>query len=253
MLLPAKSGHAGGPLGMADIFTALYFHILRHDPQKPEWEQRDRLILSNGHICPVLYATLAHAGYFPLDELPTLRQFGSRLQGHPNHLELPGIENSSGPLGQGYSIAVGTALALQLDGKSSQVYCISSDGEHDEGQVWEAAMMAAKHKLHNLCVIIDRNNIQIDGHTEDIMPLESLRAKYEAFNWYVIEIDGHNFEEIIEACQMAKSIFEKPVAIIAHTIPGKGVDFMQWKSEWHGKAPSASEASEALRQLAVRN
>ena len=249
MLLEAKSGHAGGPLGMADIFTALYFHVLHHDPKRPDWVDRDRVVLSNGHICPVLYATLARAGYFPLDELNTLRQLGTRLQGHPNRLDLPGVENSSGPLGQGYSIAVGMALALQLEGKNSQVYCIVSDGEHNEGQVWEAAMSAAKYRLHNLAIIIDRNNIQIDGHTEQVMPLESLKAKYEAFNWHVIEIDGHNFDEIIDACHMAKAVFEKPVAIIAHTIPGRGVDFMERKSEWHGKAPSAEQAESALQQL----
>lgn len=251
MLLAAQSGHAGGPLGMADIFATLYFDILRHDPKRPNWPDRDRLILSNGHICPVLYATLAHAGYFPRAELKTLRQFGSRLQGHPNRLDLPGVENSSGPLGQGYSIAVGMALALQLQGNNAQVYCISSDGEHNEGQVWEAAMSASKYRLHNLAVIIDRNNIQIDGHTENVMPLESLRAKYEAFNWHVIEIDGHNFDEIRDACDMAKAVFAKPVAIIAHTIPGKGVDFMQWKPEWHGKAPSQEQAEDALNQLRI--
>ncbi len=249
MVLAAKSGHVAGPLGMADIFTALYFHVLRHNPKKPDWVDRDRLVLSNGHICPVLYATLAHAGYFPLSELKTLRQLGSHLQGHPNRFELSGVENSSGPLGQGYSQAVGIALALQMDGKTSQVYCVSSDGEHNEGQVWEAAMAAAKFRLHNLAVIIDRNNIQIDGHTEDVMPLESLRAKYEAFNWHVIEIDGHNFEQIIDACEMAKAVYAKPVVIIANTIPGKGVDFMEWKSEWHGKAPDKAEAKRALAEL----
>lgn len=253
MLVRAKSGHAAGPLGMADIFTTLYFHVLRHNPEKPQWSERDRLVLSNGHICPVLYATLARAGYFPVSELKTYRQFGTRLQGHPNMNDLPGVENSSGPLGQGYSQAVGMALALRLEGKTSQVYCISSDGEHNEGQVWEAAMAAAKFKLHNLAVIIDRNNIQIDGHTEEVMPLESLKAKYEAFNWHVIEIDGHNFEQIIDACDMAKAVYEKPVAIIAHTVPGKGVDFMQWKYEWHGKAPNEEEAKIALKQLRTLN
>lgn len=253
MLVRAKSGHAAGPMGMADIFATLYFHVLRHNPDKPNWALRDRLVLSNGHICPVLYATLARAGYFPISELKTYRQFGSRLQGHPNRDDLPGIENSSGPLGQGYSQAVGMALALRLDGSSSQVYCISSDGEHNEGQVWEAAMSAAKFRLHNLAVIIDRNNIQIDGHTEDVMPLESLKAKYEAFNWHVIEIDGHNFEQIIDACQMAKAVYEKPVAIIARTVPGKGVDFMQWNHEWHGKAPNPKEGKDALKQLRSLN
>lgn len=249
MLVHAKSGHAAGPLGMADIFTALYFGILRHEPQRPDWAGRDRLVLSNGHICPVLYATLARAGYFPIRELSSYRQFGSRLQGHPSAHQLPGVENSSGPLGQGYSQAVGMALALQLQGQSNQVYCITSDGEHNEGQVWEAVLLAAKHRLHNLAVIIDRNNIQIDGHTEEVLPLESLRAKYLAFNWHVLEIDGHDFDQISEACQMAKAVYEKPVAIIAHTIPGKGVDFMQWNHAWHGRAPTPAEAKQALQQL----
>lgn len=253
MLVRAKSGHAAGPLGMADIFATLYFNVLRHDPKKPKWKYRDRLVLSNGHICPVLYATLARAGYFPLSELKTYRQLGSPLQGHPNRLDLPGVENSSGPLGQGYSQAIGMALALQLDGNNAQVYCITSDGEHNEGQTWEAAMAAAKYRLHNLAVIIDRNNIQIDGHTEEVMPLDDLKAKYEAFNWHVIEIDGHNVTEIIDACEMAKAVYEKPVAIIARTIPGKGVDFMQWKYEWHGKAPNEEEAKKALKQLRTLN
>ncbi len=249
MLAAAPGGHTAGPLGMADIFTALYFSVLHHDPQQPNWLERDRLVLSNGHICPVLYTTLAHAGYFPKEELATLGQFGSRLQGHPSRLDLPGIENSSGPLGQGISQAIGMALAGNLDKKSYEVYCVMGDGEQDEGQVWEAVMFAGKHKLHNLAVIIDRNNIQISGFTEEVMPLESLRDKYEAFNWHVLDIDGHNMQAIIDACHEAKAIFEKPVAIIAHTIPGKGVDFMQNQPEWHGKIPNAQEAEEALGQL----
>ncbi len=249
MLLKAGSGHVAGPLGMADIFAVLYFSVLRHDPQKPHWADRDRLVVSNGHICPVMYAALAEAGYFPKHWLSTLRQIDSKLQGHPNHLDTPGVETSSGPLGQGISQAVGMALAGKLDQKNYQVYCVMSDGEHNEGQVWEALMSASKYKLHNLAVIIDRNNIQIDGYTENIMPLESLKAKYEAFNWHVLEIDGHNIEAIINACDEAKAIFEKPVAIIAHTIPGKGVDFMQWKPEWHGKAPNKVEAEVALKEL----
>ncbi len=249
MLLKAGSGHAAGPLGMADIFAALYFSVLRHNPENPNWVDRDRLVLSNGHICPVLYAALAEAGYFPKSWLGTLRQINGKLQGHPNRLDTPGVETSSGPLGQGISQAVGMALAGKIDQKNYQVYCVMSDGEHDEGQVWEAVMMASKHKLHNLAVIIDRNNIQIDGFTEDIMPLESLRAKYEAFNWHVLEIDGHNMKAIIDACDEAKAIFEKPVAIIAHTIPGKGVDFMQWNPDWHGKAPNQEEAKKALSEL----
>ncbi|MDP2704847.1 MAG: transketolase [Patescibacteria group bacterium] len=252
MLVEAGSGHTAGPLGMADIFTALYFHILKHDPKNPKWEERDRLVLSNGHICPVLYATMAHAGYFPLDELKTLRKFGTRLQGHPHREYLPFLENSSGPLGSGLSQAVGMALADRIDnGKTSQryIYCLLSDGEHDAGNMWEGAMLAGKEKLRNLIAFVDRNNIQIDGFTEDIMPLESLRAKWEAWNWHVLEIDGHNFEEIIDAVNEAKAIFEKPSVIIAHTIPGKGVAEFERKYEWHGKPPNKEEAQKALAEL----
>jgi transketolase len=259
MLVAAKSGHSAGPLGMADVFTALYFAVMKHDPKNPSWEERDRLILSNGHICPVLYATLANAGYFPKKELLTLRKFGTRLQGHPHIGSLPGVENTSGPLGQGYSQAAGQALGLKMDGRRQRVYVVTGDGEHDEGQVWEAIGLISKHKLHNLTCIIDRNNIQIDGFTEDVMPLESLRAKYEAFNWHVLEVDGHNIQSIIDACREAESIFEKPTVIIAHTIPGKGVDFMEWRYEWHGAPPGLSnipgsppkeqQASKALSEL----
>lgn len=251
MLLAAGSGHSGGPLGMADIFSALYFNILNHDPAKPDWKDRDRLILSNGHICPVRYATMAHAGYFPITELKTLRKLGSRLQGHPHRGALPGIETTSGPLGSGLSQAIGLALAGRIDGAKWRVICLMSDGEQEEGNTWEAAMLAGKYKLNNLTALMDRNNIQIDGFTEDIMPLEPLREKYEAFNWHVIEIDGHNMEEIIDAFSQAKAIFEKPTLIIAHTIPGKGVDFMENKFEWHGKPPNKEEAEEALKQLKV--
>jgi len=249
MLTTAGSGHSAGSLGMADVFTALYFNILNHDPQKPDWPERDRLVLSNGHICPVLYATLAHAGYFPLHELKTLRQLGSKLQGHPYNLVLPGLETSSGPLGQGTSQAIGMALAAKMDDQKHQVYVLTSDGEQDEGQTWEAVMFAGKHKMDNLTMIIDRNNIQIDGFTEDIMPLEPLKEKYEAFNWHVIDIDGHNMEEIIDACNKAKAIYEKPVVIIAHTIPGKGVDFMEFDPSWHGKPPKGKESEQALHDL----
>ncbi len=249
MLLEAGSGHSAGPLGMADIFTALYFSVLTHNPKKPLWDGRDRVVLSNGHICPVLYATLAHAGYFPKKELATLRQLGTRLQGHPHRGSLPGIENTSGPLGQGLSQAVGMAIAAKMDKKKHVVYCLMSDGEHDEGQTWEAIMLAGKLHLDNLTCILDRNNIQIDGVTEEIMPLESVKAKYEAFNWHVIEVDGHNIEQIIDACAMAKAIVEKPVMIIAHTIPGKGVDFMEFQYEWHGKPPNKEEAKLALHEL----
>lgn len=249
MLLKAGSGHSAGPLGMADIFTALYFHILRHDPKNPSWDVRDRVILSNGHICPVLYATMAHAGYFPVEELSTLRKFGSRLQGHPHREALPGLETSSGPLGSGMSQAVGMAIAARMDKRDTWIYCLVSDGEHDAGNTWEAALLAGKEKLWNLIAIMDRNNIQIDGFTEDIMPLEPVRAKYEAFGWHVIEIDGHNFEEIVNAVEQAKAIYEKPKMIIAHTIPGKGVDFMERKFEWHGKPPNKEEAEKALAEL----
>jgi len=249
MLVEAGSGHSAGPLDMADVFTALYFHVLNHNPKKPDWDQRDRLYLSNGHICPVRYVTMAHAGYFPKKELMTLRKLGTRLQGHPSRHDFPPIESSSGPLGQGLSIACGAAYAARMDGQRHFVYCLTSDGEHQEGQTWEAAMFAGNNKLHNLIQIMDRNNIQIDGHTEEIMPLEPLRQKYEAFNWHVIEIDGHNIEEVIDACNMAKAIYEKPTVIIAHTIAGKGVDFMEYDYLWHGKPPKPDEGREALRQL----
>jgi transketolase len=249
MLLEAKSGHSAGPLGMADVFTALYFNVMEHDPKKPKWPGRDRLILSCGHICPVLYASMAEAGYFPKEELNTLRKFESRLQGHPHNLSLPGIENSSGPLGQGLSQAVGMALSARLNGQGHRIYCITSDGEQNEGQAWEAMMLAGKYKLSNLTFIMDRNNIQIDGFTEDVMPLEPLRAKYEAFNLHVIEVDGNNIQQVINALQEAKAIYEKPTMIIAHTIPGKGVQFMERKYEWHGMPPNKEQAAQALDEL----
>ncbi len=249
MLVEAKSGHSAGPLGMADIFTALYFHILNHDPAKPDWGERDRLILSHGHICPVRYAAMARVGYFPVSELKTLRKLDSRLQGHPHRGSLPGLETTSGPLGSGLSQATGLALAGRMDNAKWRVICLMSDGEQDEGNTWEGVMLAGKNKLHNLTAVLDRNNIQIDGFTEDIMPLDDLKAKYEAFNWHVIEIDGHNMQEIIAAFDEAKAIFEKPTLILAHTIPGKGVSFMENKYEWHGKPPNEEEAKLALAEL----
>lgn len=249
MLVTAGSGHSAGPLGMADVFTALYFNVLNHSPQNPKWDGRDRLVLSAGHICPVLYATLAEAGYFHKNELKTLRKLGSRLQGHPHNLDLPGIENSSGPLAQGLSQAVGMALAFAMDNLKNRVYLVMSDGEQQEGQIWEAVMFAGNRKLHNLTAIIDRNNIQIDGFTENVMPLENLKAKYEAFNWHVLEVDGHNLQQIIDACLEAKSIYEKPTVIIAHTIPGKGVDFMEGDFKWHGNPPNKEQAALALKEL----
>lgn len=250
MLLEAGSGHSAGPLGMADIFTALYFNILNIDPKKPDWAERDRLFLSCGHICPVLYATLAERGFFPREELQTLRKLGTRLQGHPERMrKLPGVEFTSGPLGSGLAQACGYAYAGRMDGNGFRVYCIGSDGEHDEGNHWEAVMFAGKNNLNNLTLIVDRNNIQIDGYTEDIMPLEPLEEKYKAFNWHVLHVDGHNIGEVIDAVNHSKAVFENPTVIIAHTIPGKGVDFMEGKFEWHGKAPNKDEAKKALHDL----
>ena len=249
MVSRAGSGHIAGALDMADIFTAMYFHILNHDPKRPDWPDRDRLVLSNGHICPVYYAALAHAGYFPVKELETLRRLGSRLQGHPHRGALPGVETTSGPLGSGLSQASGIALAARLDGKRYQVYCLTSDGELGEGNYWEAAMFAGKNRLSNLTVFVDRNNIQIDGFTEQVMPLEPLAEKYRAFNWHVLEIDGHNFEEIAAAAAEAKAIHEQPTVVIAHTIPGKGVDFMENDYLWHSKPFKPGEAEKALKEL----
>jgi transketolase len=241
-LVEAGSGHTAGPLGMADIFTVLFFHTANINPKKPDWPERDRIVLSNGHICPLLYATMAHRGYFPLTELKTLRKFGSRLQGHPWREFLPMLETSSGPLASGLSQAVGMALADKIDhgltGKK-RIFALLSDGELESGQTWEAAMLAGKEKLHNLTAVVDRNNIQIDGYTEDIMPLESLSEKWKAWNWHVIEIDGHNIEEITDAFEAAKGVFGKPTVIIAHTIPGKGVKEFERDYRWHGIPPGA--------------
>jgi len=252
MLLSAGSGHTAGPLGMADIFALMYFHVLRHEPKDPLWSGRDRVILSNGHICPVLYATMAHAGYFPVEELKTLRKFGSRLQGHPHREWLPGIETSSGPLGSGLSQAIGMALAERMDrGRTSNTYfyVFMGDGELDAGQVWEAVMLAGKERLANILVIIDRNNIQIDGYTWDVMPLEPLYEKWESFNWQVQEVDGHNFEAMNDAIGKAQSAYGMPSVIIAHTIPGKGVDGFEKDYTWHGKPPNKEEAAYALEEL----
>ncbi len=249
MLVAAGSGHSAGPLGMADVFTALYFSVLNIDPKRPTWSDRDRFVLSCGHINPVFYAALAHRGFFPRRELLTLRQLGTRLHGHPHNLALPGVENSSGPLGQGLSQGIGMALAARLDRKRWHTYIVVSDGEHDEGQTWEAVMLAGKYRLSNLTAIMDRNNIQIDGFTEEIMPLESVREKYEAFRWHVLEVDGHNIPAVISACTEARAIYEKPTLIIAHTIPGKGVDFMENDYKWHGVPPNAEQAKIALQEL----
>lgn len=240
-LLEAGSGHSAGPLGMADIFTAFYFHILNHDPKNPDWADRDRLILSNGHICPIRYVSMAQAGYLPLDELKTLRKIDSRLQGHPHRTALPGLETTSGPLGEGVSQAIGIALAAKMDKKKYYTYVITGDGELNEGNIWEALMFAGKNKINNLTMIIDRNNIQIDGFTEDVMPLESLKSKLEAFNWQVFEVDGHNIRMFVDAINEAHAVYEKPTVIIAHTIPGKGVDYMEKDFHWHGNPPGIAD------------
>ncbi len=237
MLVAAGSGHLAGPLGMADIFTALYFNVLKHDPKNPDMPERDRLFLSNGHIAPVRYATMAHAGYFPVEECLTLRKFGSRLQGHPERDMLPGLESTSGPLGSGLSEAAGYAYAARMDGKTFRTYCAVSDGEQAEGNTWEGVMFAGKYRLSNLTAIMDRNNIQIDGDTEDVMPLEPLRDKYEAFNWHVIEVDGHNIPQFIAACAEVNAIREKPTMILAHTTPGKGIPEIENDYRWHGNPP----------------
>jgi len=249
MLLEAGSGHSAGSLGMADVFTAFYFHILNHRPTEPDWPDRDRLILSNGHICPVRYAAMAHAGYFPVAELLTLRKLGSRLQGHPERLRLPGVETTSGPLGSGLAQASGYAYAARMDGRKFKVYAFCSDGEHDAGNHWETVLFAGKNKLANLTALVDRNNIQIDGFTEDVMPLEPLVDKYKAFKWNVLEIDGHNMHQIVDAVDQAKAVHDRPTVIIAHTIPGRGVEFMENLPEWHGKPPNLGETIEALAEL----
>lgn len=250
MLENAGSGHSAGPLGMADLLTALYFDVMKHDPKNPNWDERDVFLLSNGHTVPVQYAAMAHAGYFPKEELMTLRQLGSRLQGHPERTKLPGLENTSGPLGSGLSQAAGIALAMRMNTQLQRwVYVMMGDGEQNEGNVWEAAMLASKYRLNNIIAITDRNNIQIDGPTEDVMPLDDLKAKWEAFGWYVIDIDGNNMEAIIDACAMGRAIVERPVMIIAHTVPGKGVDFMEYDFRWHGAPPNKEQAKEALKDL----
>lgn len=250
MLEEAGSGHSAGPLDLSDIFTALYFDILNIDPKKPDWSERDMLVLSAGHNAPVLYAAMANAGFFPKKELMTLRKYGSRLQGHPERTMLPGVETTGGPLGNGLGQAAGMAYVLKMAGNNKRwVYCVMGDGELNEGVIWESALFSGKYKLSNLIGIIDRNNIQIDGPTEQIMPLEDLKAKWDAFGWHVIEVDGHNIESFIDACSMGRAIVEKPTVIIAHTIPGKGVDFMEYDYHWHGMPPNSKQAKEALNKL----
>lgn len=249
MLTSAGSGHTAGSLGMVEILVSLYFGILNQDPKKPNWNERDRFFLSNGHVCPALYAVLSHAGYFPREKLKTLRKLGSPLQGHPERERLPGIESTSGPLGEGLAQAAGYAYAAKMDNRHFRIFCITSDAEHQEGNHWEAVLFSAKYKLSNLTVFVDRNNIQIGGNTEDVMPLEPLKEKYLAFNWNVIEIDGHNFEEIFNAVKKARVVYDKPSVIIAKTIPGKGVSFMEGDFKWHGKVPTREEETDALKEL----
>lgn len=251
MLEHAGSGHSAGPLGLAEIFAALYFDIMKLDPKHPEWDERDFFFLSNGHCVPIQYAAMAEAGFFPKEELMTLRRLGSRLQGHPERTKLPGLENTSGPLGSGLSQAAGVAYTLQYIDKQPHrwVYAVTGDGELDEGNIWEAAMFAGKNKLSQLVVFVDRNNIQIDGTTDQVMPLEDLHGKWESFGWHVQEIDGHNVESVIDAASMARAITNKPSVIIAHTIPGKGVDFMEYDYHWHGAPPNSEQAKEALHKL----
>jgi transketolase len=255
MLLAAGSGHSAGPLDLADILTALYFDIMNIDPKKPEWSERDLFFLSNGHTVPVQYATLAERGYFDVKELQTLRKLGSRLQGHPERTKLPGLENTSGPLGSGLSQAAGYAYSLQYLDKEPHrfVYVVTGDGELNEGNIWEAAMFAGKYKLSQLVVFVDRNNIQIDGTTEDVMPLEDLRGKWESFGWHVQEIDGNNIESVIDAASIARAISNRPSVIISHTVPGRGVDFMEYDYHWHGGAPGVGVPNSEQAKIALHN
>jgi transketolase len=249
MLEEAGSGHTAGPLGMSDMFAALYFEIMQHDPKNVDWIERDWLFLSNGHTVPVRYAAMAHAGYFPIKELLTLRKFGSRLQGHPERHALPGIEHTAGPLGTGLGQAAGVATGLRLDGNKNHVFCITGDGELNCGNIWESAMFAGHNGLSNLTAIVDRNNIQINGMTENVMQLENLVGKWTSFGWHVIEIDGHNIQQFVDAVSQAKAIQNKPTCIIAHTIPGKGIKEIENEFGWHGKPPTTKEKQRFLKEL----
>ena len=246
----AGSGHPGGSLSAAEIMTALYFGDVMHvDPENPDWEDRDRFILSKGHVAPVLYSVLARKGFFPTEELKTLRQFGSILQGHPHKMSTPGLDCSSGSLGQGLSVANGIAIGLKKQNKDSRVYCLLGDGELQEGQIWEAVMTAAQHKLDNVCAIVDYNHVQLDGTTEDIKDLGDLVEKWHAFGWNVIEVDGHNLEAVLKAFAMAAAFKGKPTVLIANTVKGKGVSFMENDCNWHGTAPNADQLAQALEEV----
>lgn len=249
MTTAAGSGHPGGSLSCVDVITALYFHAMRHDPKNPSWLNRDRFVLSKGHAAPTLYAALAECGYFPVQELKNLRKFGSILQGHPDRNRVPGVENSSGSLGNGLAIANGMALAAKIDARPYRVYVLLGDGECQEGLIWEAAMFAAHHKIDNLTAIVDRNGLQIDGPTEQVMSVEPLASKWRSFGWHVIEVDGHDIPAIIEACEQAKEVRGRPTVIIAHLIKGRGVSFMEWVAGFHGKTLSPKDLEKALAEL----
>jgi transketolase len=250
MIATAGSGHPGGSLSAADIVTALYFKVMRHDPKNPRWPDRDRFILSKGHVAPILYAALAECGYFPVEELSTLRKLDSRLQGHTDRTLTPGVEMSAGSLGQGLSFGIGVALAARLDKRGYQAYVLLGDGECEEGQVWEAAMFAPHFQMDNLTAIVDNNGLQLDGRCCDIMGIEPLADKWRAFNWHVLEINGHDMSQILQALKEARQIKQRPTVIIAHTVKGKGVSFMENNVDFHGKAPTPQEAEIALKELA---
>lgn len=251
MLAEAGSGHSAGPLGMADLMAVLYFDVMKHRPSEPDWDGRDLFFLSHGHTAPVLYAALARAGYFPVEELSTLRRLGSRLQGHPERNTAPGIENTSGPLGSGLSQAAGYAYSLRHINHDPHrtIYVALGDGELNEGNVWEAAMFAAAHKLDNLVAVVDRNRIQIDGDTEEVMPLGDLGKKWDAFGWYVLDVDGHNIAALRHAFGLAKTVVGRPTVVIAHTVPGRGVSFMERDHRWHGRPPTTEQRDAALAEL----
>jgi len=249
MIYCRKSGHPGGSLSAADIIAALFFHQLRIDPKNPNWEDRDRFILSKGHACSTLYATLAKKGFFPVEDCKYWGHIGCHLQGHPDRLKTPGVDMTSGCLGHGINIGAGLSLAARLRGVDYHTYVVTGDGEAQAGVFWEGAMLAGKYRLSNLTAIMDYNKVQLDGRIEDIMPLEPLRAKWEAFNWAVLEIDGHNMKEILDSLDEALTIKDKPTVIIAHTVKGKGVSYMEGKSEWHGKVPNDEEYKQAIKEL----
>ncbi len=249
MLAKAGSGHPGGSLSAIDILTALYFHEMKLDPRDPNWSERDRFVLSKGHGVPALYATLAYRGYFSPESTMTLREINSPFQGHPDRVRIPAVEASTGSLGQGLSVAIGMALAARLDKKNFRAYCLIGDGETQEGQIWEAALCAGNYRLSNLCVFLDANLYQIDGAVQDVMDLAPLPEKFKAFKWNVLEIDGHNMEQILSALEKARAETERPTMIIAHTIKGKGVSFMENNNEWHGKAPNKEQLTKALEEL----